>query len=146
MVSSHYAFRGIDLVVSEVGLSETTRLEIRFQSNAIDIRIPEKAEIKLHGSLDKIVSAMDELAWLAAVLRPLTSTGLKSSSTQFQLYLNPEIPKTQFSLCLNPLEDEIENKNLSPNKKSAVCWHPLFKDGVIASGFHIAKHIERASI
>jgi hypothetical protein len=94
--------------------------------------------------LDEVVSAIDELAWLAAVFRLPNGSGLKSSSIKSGRNNKPAniSDLEQYNLFLDALELEVDKAQPPHESKSPNCWHPLFREGVLASGFPIAERIE----
>jgi hypothetical protein len=52
------------------------------------------------------------------------------------------MPKSDFTLSLDPLQPAIKNTELLRNKTGPTCWHSLFPNGVLAQGFPIAERNE----
>lgn len=109
---------------------------------------PETADIFVSGTLDDVVSIIEQLAWSAASFRPSVSKELTTSSVTFKnlVYIEPAGHTFQqrgaiFELQLDALESVKMEDDLE-SEISPVCWQELFQGGILASGFPIAPREE----
>ena len=108
----------------------------------------ESATIFVSGTLDDVVSIVEQLAWFAASFRPSVSEELTMSSVSFKnlVHVEPadhisQQKRATFELQLDTLES-IELDDDLEGMISPTCWQELFQGGILASGFPIAPREE----
>ena len=101
--------------------------------------IAEGIDVEIRGKAAMITETIEQLAWLAAALRPPSEdTSLSISHVEFRITASPpEQPFILSELFLLPLQPE---SNSSTDLGD--CWTPLFDKSVLAWGFPVMDRAE----
>ena len=82
-----------------------------------------------YGTLDVIVSAISQLAWMG--------TALRTSADGRVQYCEPKLEEVSMAKESEPVVFNITFEMSSPGERDQSCWLPLFSNPVIARGFRI---------
>ena len=107
--------------------------------------VAEIAEISISGTLDDVVSTVEQLAWFAAVFRPPNSNHLAASSVIFSRLKPTGLAASSFGLQLDMLNSDMF-KSHPQAENIPSCWQHLFQGGVLAFGFPIAQRDEGSGL
>ncbi|KAF4470088.1 pfs domain [Fusarium albosuccineum] len=118
-------------VVGELGDKST--VECLFKDSSLDVQV--------EGTTDSIAMVGEQIAWLGAALHPSCSeSGLATSHPQLKI----STPSAGPAICTIQFLVEV---NLEKGQKSVAgqCWHALFQNPVIVSGYPIPRRTQYSS-
>ena len=102
----------------------SNRAELNFDMSHDDVCVNIKSE-----TLDIIISAVLQLAWMGTALRMSANGGVQ--------YCEPKLENVSNAKEGEPVAFNITFEISSPSERDESCWLPLFSNPVIAQGFHI---------
>ena len=101
-----------------------SRYELEFDVSNDEVRVIIKSE-----TLDFIVSAVSQLAWMG--------TALRTSANGHVQYCEPKLEAVLMTTVAEPVVFNVTFVISSPGDRDQSCWLPLFSNSVIARGFGI---------
>ena len=102
----------------------SSRAELHFGVSHDEVCVSIKS-----GTLDVIVSAVSQLAWMG--------TALRTSADGRVQYCEPKLEEASMAKESEPVVFNITFEMSSPGERDQSCWLPLFSNPVIARGFRI---------